>query len=209
MEDIRILHVDKSRVAQRMLSRAVDMVAHCAGVQDMQEALQAIEKNENNFFILDYELPDGDGLTLARIIRQRPGRQTTPIILYTASLNNELAYQAMHAGINESIAKGIDPMALRERVVNLWEMPEIKQVRRELLQLTTFAWIADGKHHEYSPDIRTHVTGDSREECRQKMQEHLEREVRSKKDPSQYPADIHVLKHIIRLNEEPGTSRAA
>ncbi len=203
LDEIRLLYVDKSRTAHRLLQRALDSIAYIHTAESITEARRILARPGRegpvNFFILDHELPDGTGLELARALRQQPDHARTPIILYCASLDNELEYQAMCAGVNDSLRKPTDPLDLRERVAKLADAPSIRRVRRELLQLTCFSWHADGQYHEYSPDINLHLAGREPDEVQAAMREAMEREIHAKRDPSQYPADIHVFKYVIKL----------
>ena len=202
MGDVNLLYVDKSKIARNLLIKGLDPIANITGAGSLAEAREAIASQAFNFFILDYELPDGDGLILAQELRENPQHAKTPIILYTASLNNELEYRAMQAGINEGLAKPIDMLDMMQRVVQQIEVPSIKRVKRQLLQLTCFSWKADGKHFEYSPDLNLLLSGDDKRALRQQMNSALEEQIRAKHDPSQYPADIEVYKHIINLADE-------
>lgn len=207
LDEIRLLYVDKSRTAHRLLQRALESIAYVHTAESMAEARSILAARAVggpiNFFILDYELPDGTGLELARILRAQPAHARTPIILYCASLDNELEYQAMCAGINDSLRKPADALDLRDRVAKLADTPSIRQVRRELLQLTCFSWHADGQYHEYSPDINLHLAGSGPDEVQSAMREAMEREIHGKKDPGHYPADIHVFKYVITLRSSP------
>jgi CheY-like chemotaxis protein len=107
MDEVNLLYVDKSKIARNLLVKGLDAIANVTGVGSIAEARAAIDAGAFNFFIFDYELPDGDGLSLAKELRANPTHARTPIILYTASLNNELEYRAMQAGINEGLAKPI------------------------------------------------------------------------------------------------------
>ncbi len=206
MTDVNLLYVDKSKIARNVLVSGLDPIANITGAGSIAEAREAVAAQAFNFFILDYELPDGDGLALASELRGNPQHAKTPIILYTASLNNELEYRAMRAGINEGLAKPIDMLDLMRHVVQQIEVPSIKRIKRQLLQLICFSWNADGKHFEYSPDLNLLLSGDDKQALRAQMNSALEEQILAKDDPSRYPADIEVYKHIIHLS---GESRGA
>ncbi len=199
MDEINLLYVDKSKIAQRLLNNGLEQIANITTASSLAEAREALASQEFNFFILDYELPDGDGLQFATELRARPDHAHTPIILYTASLNNELEYRAMRAGINEGLAKPIDMLDMMQHVAGQAEVPSIKNIRRQLLQLSCFSWNADGQHHEYSPDLGLLITGDDKQTIREQMHAALEEKILAKDDPSRYPADIEVYKHVIDL----------
>lgn len=200
MVDVNLLYVDKSKIARNVLVNGLDPIANITGAGSVAEARQAIQAQDFNFFILDYELPDGDGLAFANELRGNPRHAKTPIILYTASLNNELEYRAMRAGINEGLAKPIDMLDMMRHVVQQIELPSIKRIKRQLLQLTCFSWNADGKHFEYSPDLGLLISGDDKQALRKQMNTALEEKILAKDDPSRYPADIEVYKHVIHLS---------
>lgn len=202
MAEVNLLYVDKSKIARNLLAKRLDCIANITGADSLAEAREAIAAGSFNFFILDYELPDGDGLMLASELRTNPAYANTPIILYTASMNNELAYRAMEVGINEGLAKPIDMHDMMRHVVNQIELPHVKHVRRELLQLTCFSWKADGKHFEYSPDLGLLLSGDDKQALRQQMHTALEEQILAKDDPSRYPANIEIYKHVIDLPPE-------
>ncbi len=199
MDEINLLYVDKSKIAQKLLAKGLEQIANVTPASSLAEAREVIWRRPFNFFILDYELPDGDGLALAEELRGDPEHAKTPIILYTASLNNELEYRAMQAGINEGLAKPIDMLEMMQHVVKQVEVPSIKQVRRVLLQLSCFSWNADGKHFEYSPDLGLLLSGENKQMIREQMHAALEEQILAKDDPSRYPAEIEVYKHVLRL----------
>jgi CheY-like chemotaxis protein len=67
---------------------------------------QAIAAREAfNFYILAWQLPDGEGIDLARQLRQSHAKAAEPIILLTGSASAELADQAMRAGASELFRK--------------------------------------------------------------------------------------------------------
>jgi len=199
MDEINLLYVDKSRIAHKLLTQGLEQIANITAVSSIAEARQELGAGTFNFFILDYELPDGDGLAFARELRSLSEHAHTPIILYTASLNNELEYQAMQAGINEGLAKPIDMLDMMQHVAKQAEVPSIKNVHQQLLQLSCFSWSTDGQHHEYSPDLGLLLSGDDKNAIREQMHAALEEQILAKNDPSRYPADIEVYKHIIDL----------
>ncbi len=204
MEEIRLLYVDDSRTAQRLMLNVVEPIADFISALTVNDARQMIQEDDSiTFFILDYELPDGDGLQLAREIRRRPRHRHTPIILYAASMDNEMAYRAMLTGVNDSLKKPMNKLELRQHIARLIETPTIRQVRRELVQLTCFSWVAGDRYHEYSPDLNHHIEGDCPEAVRKEMQAILEERIMARHDKSEYPADVHVFKHVVSLIAEP------
>jgi len=68
-------------------------------------ALKAIERQKIDLFILDIDMPDMDGITLAKKIREQPAYKKTPIIILTSNATREYVLAAMQAGANDFIVK--------------------------------------------------------------------------------------------------------
>jgi|SRR6185369_7027281 len=60
------------------------------------------------------ELPDGNGLNLAKQLKLRPETKTIPIIFVTASKDSKLRESAMMMGIAGLVEKPYDPEELLE-----------------------------------------------------------------------------------------------
>ena len=75
----------------------------CAEARTGREALQRVEKNPPDVILLDFQMPDQNGLDVARQISgQFP---TIPILMVTIHLSKQLAEEARRAGIRGACAK--------------------------------------------------------------------------------------------------------
>jgi signal transduction histidine kinase/response regulator of citrate/malate metabolism/HPt (histidine-containing phosphotransfer) domain-containing protein len=83
----RLLVVDDNATARKVISRAAHawgMQVHAAG--SPKEALEWIEQGEPfDLAIIDYMMPEMDGVTLAREIRKFPGARALPMIMLSAA----------------------------------------------------------------------------------------------------------------------------
>ena len=183
-----------------MMERVISQIADFVAATDLAAARKVIESERFTFFVLDYELPDGNGLQLARELRADPRYAETPIILYCSSLNNDLEYEAMTIGVNESIKKPMDMLEFREHVVRLIELPTVKRVRRQLLQMTCLVWKDNGKYYEYSPDLDLRLEGDWEDELRDQMHAKLQQYVLDSDEPGQAAMQVEVFKHVMQLD---------
>ena len=109
-KDMRILVVDDEEIAAEHARIVLDEAGIkadtcCSG----EEALRMLEvqhtKHEPyNLVLLDWKMPEMDGLEVSRQIRQRYDRETTVIIL--TSFNwDEIMDEALHAGVDSFLAK--------------------------------------------------------------------------------------------------------
>ncbi|MEM6394089.1 MAG: response regulator [Planctomycetota bacterium] len=202
MDTIRLLYVEDSKVAQKLLERVIEPVAEFTGVEDLAGARALVAQSVYSMVVLDYELPDGDGLELARELRADERYANVPIVLYCSSVNNELEYEAMKAGVNESFAKPMNMLELREHLVRHLETPSFKQVRRELVQIAFVEWEADGKHYAYCPAWNKRVVGQDPETVRAVMQEHIEAAVSAADAHDELGVNPSLCKHVVQLTDE-------
>lgn len=84
-----------------------------------QIAVEMAAAGEYALILLDLQMPVMDGLEAARIIRTFPGCQTTPIIAMTAVAFEEDRLKCLSAGMNDYLAKPVDPDDLY-RMLRKW-----------------------------------------------------------------------------------------
>jgi CheY-like chemotaxis protein len=107
-----ILVVDDNPVIQLMLSLMLkrndqSVLTAASG----QEALELIERTNVDLVILDVNMPDMDGLTLLKQLRDDERYQDLPIIMLTASGREQVRLVAKQKGANGFLTK---PTSSRE-----------------------------------------------------------------------------------------------
>ena len=81
-------------------------------------ALQMVQQNDYALVLMDMQMPEMDGLEATQAIRKLPGRQArVPILALTANAFAEDRERCLNAGMNDFVAKPVDPEALFEMLL--------------------------------------------------------------------------------------------
>lgn len=79
----RVLHVDPDEDSAVVLATLMAPEIHVVHAATYSQAQRLLEQGEYSLLVIDPDLPDGDGHTLIRKLRQTD--QYTPVLLYSAS----------------------------------------------------------------------------------------------------------------------------
>lgn len=108
----RILLIDDDAATGRLVRKHMERIGHAvhqAGT--VAEGRAACRAEQYDVIILDQSLPDGDGLQLFReLAAEGP---LPPVIMFTSTGDEDLAVQAMKAGLSDYLVKGSPDSFLR------------------------------------------------------------------------------------------------
>ncbi len=86
---------------------------------DGELAYQMAIKNRPDLVLLDWMMPERDGLEVCRMLRATEGMQRVPVVMLTARVDEESKTNALREGANDFLTKPFSPSELRLRVQHL------------------------------------------------------------------------------------------
>ncbi|CAN5902344.1 two-component system response regulator [soil metagenome] len=108
------------------------------GFTDAREALSWCKANEPDLVLVDYMMPDMDGLQFIERFRGMSGKASVPVIMATADTDNDVRYKALELSANDFLTKPVNKVELRARVTNMLALRKI-----QLQQANRADWLAE------------------------------------------------------------------
>ena len=119
--------VEDDPIIGRAVGRAADGVLPARLAKTGAEAIAALlDRPLPRFVLLDFRLPDMDGLQVLRHLRADPDCRSLPVIFFSSLQDRELIERTLAAGANDWIPKPDDPRSLHNTVRDLcqrWGKP--------------------------------------------------------------------------------------
>jgi PAS domain S-box-containing protein len=106
-QPIRVLHVDDDPDMTELTSLYLERINDQFTVHTettVVEALETLQNTEIDCVISDYQMPNTDGLEFLEIVRER--HPDLPFILFTGKGSEEIASDAIAAGVTDYMQKG-------------------------------------------------------------------------------------------------------
>jgi putative two-component system response regulator len=118
---MNILLLDDEPIAIALLKSHVSKLGDCTPVAFTRpaESLVWCMANEPDMVIVDYVMPQMDGIEFTRRFRRLPGKAEIPVLMVTADNDRELRHRALEMGINDFLTKPVDAVELTARMRNM------------------------------------------------------------------------------------------
>ena len=117
---MRILIVDDSRIMRNIVKNTLLSLKYPADVfteaADGEEAFSILEKAEITLLLLDWNMPNLNGLELVKRLRSLEKFQNLPIIMVTSEAAKYNIIEAVKAGVTDYLVKPVNEKSLQEKI---------------------------------------------------------------------------------------------
>jgi len=121
----RILVVEDNELSRELLCDWLEAESYqVAPAANLQQAFTAIQERQPDAILLDVQLGDQDGLSIASWIRQRPALCHIPVIAVTAHAMVTEQDRIFQAGCNAYVPKPVDFKLLHEQLERWLAFPK-------------------------------------------------------------------------------------
>jgi two-component system chemotaxis response regulator CheY len=113
---MKILLVDDSKTMRNIQKAVLTQLGHSDVHEacDGQDALSKVGAIKPDLILVDWNMPNMDGLTFVKTYRQ--SNKTTPMIMVTTEAEKSRVIEAIKAGVNNYVVKPFTPDLLSQRI---------------------------------------------------------------------------------------------
>lgn len=136
----RVAIVDDSEINLTLLNALVKKLGDCQPVvfSNPLQGLAWCSEEMPDLVIVDYMMPEMDGIEFIARLRQVPGCAEIPLLMITANDDKDVRYRALNGGATDFLNKPIDRVEFSARVRN---MLALGRSRKQLADKAE--WLAD------------------------------------------------------------------
>ncbi len=118
MDPLKILLVDDSPTMRRILVNTLKHLGYedVGQAENGREALSKLHMDRYGFVITDWNMPEMDGLTLVKLMKDEAEFANIPILMVTTRSQQEDVLEAMRVGVNNYVVKPFTPQILKQKM---------------------------------------------------------------------------------------------
>jgi two-component system chemotaxis response regulator CheY len=113
---MKVMLVDDSRTIRNIQKNVLAQLGHSETMEagDGVEALNLLKQETPDLVLIDWNMPNMDGITLVRKIRET--NKTLPLIMCTTEAQKDRVIEAIKAGVNNYVVKPFNVESLAEKI---------------------------------------------------------------------------------------------
>lgn len=119
----RILTVDDMATMRKIIKSLLNQLGYTNvdEAENGKDGLYKLKQNKYDLVLLDWNMPEMDGITLLQEIRKDPELKNIPVIMVTAEAKKENVLLAIQSGANNYIVKPFTAETLKEKMDKVWQ----------------------------------------------------------------------------------------
>jgi len=165
-----VLVIDDQTTGRAILEQVVLSMDDSIVVESFERPIDAVvwaASHIADLVLVDYQMPEMDGIELAKRLRGLPGYEHVPIVMVTVNDDRKIRYGALDAGITDFLNKPIDTrecMARCRNLITLRRQQLILEDRRRMLEGMVQDATREIRERERETLIRLARAGEFRDE---------------------------------------------
>lgn len=117
---MQVIIIDDNATNVALMRKVLERIGCVSRVfTDSRAGLLAASAGDCDLVLIDYIMPDLDGIEWLRLFRAMPAGRSLPVMVITSADDAHTRDMARAAGATDFLGKPIDPIELRERVRDL------------------------------------------------------------------------------------------
>lgn len=120
---MRILIVDDHATMRKIVKNLLKQInfTNAEEADDGTTALEKLKKEDFDFVITDYNMPQMDGMALLKAIREDEKLKKLPVLMITAEASKENILHAAHLGVNDYVVKPFNAEILKSKIDKIFK----------------------------------------------------------------------------------------
>ncbi|MDY7096923.1 MAG: response regulator [Pseudomonadota bacterium] len=112
-----VLVIDDMQANRAVMQRQLELAKYAVlTVESGAQALDLLATSHPDIILLDYMMPEMNGVEFLKRLRDNPKTQHLPVIMVTARVETEATVEALAAGADDYVTKPIDFSGLKARI---------------------------------------------------------------------------------------------
>jgi two-component system chemotaxis response regulator CheY len=116
---MKVLVVDDSAIMRKVIEQILEMLGHEAvPATNGLDAFERLKEHEDaRLILLDWNMPEMNGIEFLRAIKERPALADIPVIMLTTESERRKMIEAIEAGAKHYLTKPFQPETLATKIL--------------------------------------------------------------------------------------------
>lgn len=134
---LTIMIIDDNRTNLSLMDLLVRKIPNCSTLvfDNPREVLDSVNDLKCDIVIVDYQMPEMNGIELIHKLRLIPHFADKPFVMITVDHDSDIKFRALEAGAVEFLHKPLEPVEFRARIRNLARLSEAQRKLSDHAQL--------------------------------------------------------------------------